>query len=270
MPEIGATLREARMRARIDVSEIEAQTKIRAKYLRALENEEWGLLPGPTFVKSFLRTYAQALGLDGKAMVEEYRLQHEHPSEAMLEPIVSTPQSRRAPTRTGRSGRTAGNTGPSRAYMLTVGVIGVIIVALIVLLITGGKSSNNPVRTSSTATTHGAVSRSKHHASATTHHHVASASALVSLSLRPTAAVYVCLIGDDGHKLIPGVDLQPGESTPIYHAKRFEITLGNSSVKMYVDGVPRAVAPSSQAIGYSITKAYGRRPLTAGQMPTCT
>ena len=47
MPEIGATLREARMRARIDVSEIEAQTKIRAKYLRALENEEWGLLPGP-------------------------------------------------------------------------------------------------------------------------------------------------------------------------------------------------------------------------------
>ena len=73
MPEIGPTLREARMRARIDVSEIEAKTKIRAKYLRALENEEWGLLPGPTFVKSFLRTYAQALDLDGKALVEEYR-----------------------------------------------------------------------------------------------------------------------------------------------------------------------------------------------------
>src|SRR3981189_431846 len=73
MPEIGATLREARMRARIDVSEIEAQTKIRAKYLRALENEEWGLLPGPTFVKSFLRTYAQALDLDGRALVGEDR-----------------------------------------------------------------------------------------------------------------------------------------------------------------------------------------------------
>jgi len=52
------------MRERIDVSEIEATTKIRAKYLRALENEEWSLLPGPTFVKSFLRTYAEALGLD--------------------------------------------------------------------------------------------------------------------------------------------------------------------------------------------------------------
>src|SRR2546421_563691 len=47
MPEIGETLREARMRAKIDVSEVEATTKIRAKYLRALENEEWGLAPGP-------------------------------------------------------------------------------------------------------------------------------------------------------------------------------------------------------------------------------
>ena len=64
MPDIGDTLRDARMRARIDVSEIEDKTKIRAKYLRALENEEWSLLPGPTFVKSFLRTYAQALGLE--------------------------------------------------------------------------------------------------------------------------------------------------------------------------------------------------------------
>ncbi len=72
------------MRERIDVSEIEATTKIRAKYLRALENEEWGLLPGPTFVKSFLRTYADALGLDGKSLVEEYRLHHERPSDAML------------------------------------------------------------------------------------------------------------------------------------------------------------------------------------------
>ena len=71
MPEIGAALREARMRQRIDISEIEAQTKIRAKYLRALENEEWDLLPGPTFVKSFLRTYAEALGLDARLLLEE-------------------------------------------------------------------------------------------------------------------------------------------------------------------------------------------------------
>src|SRR5487761_2189526 len=127
MPEIGATLREARMRARIDVSEIEAQTKIRAKYLRALENEEWSLLPGPTFVKSFLRTYATALELDGKALVEEYRLTQERPSESMLEPIVSPSQRNRSRGR----GRSAPS-GPSRGYTIAV----VAIVTIIIVLIT--------------------------------------------------------------------------------------------------------------------------------------
>ena len=38
------------------------------KYLRALENEEWGLLPGPTFVRSFLRTYGDYLDIDGRML----------------------------------------------------------------------------------------------------------------------------------------------------------------------------------------------------------
>src|ERR1700684_1217452 len=143
MAEIGETLRDARMRARIDVSEIEAKTKIRAKYLRALENEEWGLLPGPTFVKSFLRTYAQALGLDGKALVEEYRLRYETPSEAALEPIVATPQ--RSRRRAGGGGRSAPG-GPSRGYLALIGVVVLVIVLLIVGLVSngGGSSSKSP------------------------------------------------------------------------------------------------------------------------------
>ena len=245
------------MRARIDVSEIEAQTKIRAKYLRALENEEWGLLPGPTFVKSFLRTYAQALGLDGRALVEEYRLHHEDPSEAALEPIVSAPQSARA--------RTPG-VGPSRRYMLALGVIGAVIVLLIVLLVTGGGSSTSTTATSTSTAGHGAGAR---HRAAPRHGAATTSSALMALSLKPTGVVYVCLIGDGGRKLIPGVDLQPGESTPTFHAKRFEITLGNSAVTMFLDGRARSVPPSSQAIGYSITKSRGRQPLAAGELPTC-
>ena len=55
MPEIGASLREARLRAKLDIVDVESATKIRAKYLRALENEEFGLLPGSTFVRTFLR-----------------------------------------------------------------------------------------------------------------------------------------------------------------------------------------------------------------------
>jgi cytoskeleton protein RodZ len=80
MLDIGAQLRETRMRRRIDISEVEAATKIRAKYLRALENEEWSLLPGPTFVKTFLRTYAEYLDLDARNLVEEYRQRYERPS----------------------------------------------------------------------------------------------------------------------------------------------------------------------------------------------
>jgi cytoskeleton protein RodZ len=276
MPEIGATLREARMRARIDVSEIEAKTKIRAKYLRALENEEWGLLPGPTFVKSFLRTYAQALDLDDKALLEEYRLHHERPSEAMLEPIVSTPQSGRRSkvgprTRSGTGARSGPGEGSSRGYMLAVGAIGAVIVVLIALLIAGGGSSTNTPGRSSATAEHGHSSRSRQHPGAAAGRRPAiSASALVALSLRASALVYVCLIGDDGRKLIPGIELQPGESTQTYRARRFELTLGNNSVTMFVDGIARTVAPSSQAIGYAITKADGRQPLAPGQLPTCT
>src|ERR1700733_12559728 len=88
MPEIGATLREARMRQHIDISEIEAQTKIRAKYLRALENEEWDLLPGPTFVKSFLRTPAGGGGPAAGLGREGYKRRHERLAEHELRPIA--------------------------------------------------------------------------------------------------------------------------------------------------------------------------------------
>jgi cytoskeletal protein RodZ len=252
MPEIGATLREARMRARIDVSEIEAQTKIRAKYLRALENEEWSLLPGPTFVKSFLRTYAQALGLDARPLVEEYRLHHEGAGET-YEPIVSSP--RRSPRRPPRQ-------GASRGYVAAVSAIGAVIVLLIVLLATSGGSGGSKTPTVTVTRT---PKSSSHHTTSTPGH----ATPVVALSLKPTAVVYVCLVGDGGHLLVPGVDLQPGEATPTFHAHHFLLTLGNSSVVMYVDGRPREVPPSSQAIGYSITKTHGRRPLSAEQMPTC-
>jgi cytoskeletal protein RodZ len=259
MPEIGATLREARMHARIDVSEIEAQTKIRAKYLRALENEEWGLLPGPTFVKSFLRTYAQALGLDGKALVEEYRLHHESPSEAMLEPIVSTPQ---------RNRQRPGKDGPSRGYIAAVAAAGLVIVLLIVLLLSGGSSPSTPTKT---VAVHHHAAPARHRAQHTqgAGGQASATSSIVALSLKPTAAIYVCLLGEGGQRLIPGVELQAGESTPTYHARHFAITLGNNSVTMFIDGRARTVPPSPEAVGYSISKARGRQPLSAAQLPTC-
>jgi cytoskeleton protein RodZ len=270
MAEIGETLRDARMRARIDVSEIEAKTKIRAKYLRALENEEWGLLPGPTFVKSFLRTYAQALGLDGKALVEQYRLQEEDPGEAALEPIVSRPERARTRSSAGGRGGRSPSGGPSRAYLAIVGVVVLIIALLIYGLASGGSgpstkstAGRSPAKSSKkTAAKHGGA-----HGTATAHH---ATSTIVALSLRATAPVYVCLIGDDGRKVIPGEELQPGKKTSTFHARRFEITLGNNSLTMYVDGHAHSVPASSSAIGYSITRSGGRKRLHSGELPTCT
>jgi hypothetical protein len=70
--EIGNSLREARLRQGLDFPELEQSTKIRGKYLRALEQEEFEQLPGPTYVKGFLRSYAEYLGLDGQLYVDEY------------------------------------------------------------------------------------------------------------------------------------------------------------------------------------------------------
>src|SRR3954454_23824764 len=150
MPDIGATLREARMRARIDISELEAETKIRAKYLRALENEEWDLLPGPTYVKSFLRTYADALGLDGKLLIEEYKLRHERLSDVELQPIAPPGQ---------RERRRRPRAAVSRGWL-----VGVVVLALLAGLWVignrnqgdgGGPSSTPPASTPSTTTSAG-------------------------------------------------------------------------------------------------------------------
>ena len=81
MADIGSLLRETRIRNKIDITTVEEATKIRAKYLRALENEEWVVLPGPTYVKTFLRTYAQFLGLDPHLLVDEYSARFEEPED---------------------------------------------------------------------------------------------------------------------------------------------------------------------------------------------
>jgi cytoskeleton protein RodZ len=268
MPEIGETLREARMRERIDVSEIEAQTKIRAKYLRALENEEWDLLPGPTFVKSFLRTYGDALGLDGRALVEQYKLAYEHPSDTP-EPIQqgTVSASRRARQRTGGAhrgpnGATGHRQGPSRAYMATVGAIGVVIVLLVYALLSGGGSPSHPAGATTTSSLHSARAKRGH-----SHPGTGATAALASVRFEPTAEVYVCLVGD-GRRRIPGEILAPTSPRPTYHAHRFLLTLGNNHLALIVDGRPLEVPASSRAIGYAITHT-GVRALAESEDPTC-
>jgi helix-turn-helix protein len=70
--EIGNSLREARARQGLGYPEIELATKIRAKYIRALEEEDFTSIPGDAYIRGFLRTYAEYLGLDGDVYVDEY------------------------------------------------------------------------------------------------------------------------------------------------------------------------------------------------------
>jgi cytoskeleton protein RodZ len=83
--EIGNSLREARLRQGLELPELEQATKIRSRYLRALEEEQFEQLPAPTYVKGFLRSYADYLGLDGQLYVDEYNSRYVVGEE---EPVV--------------------------------------------------------------------------------------------------------------------------------------------------------------------------------------
>ena len=257
MADIGTTLREARIRARIDVSEVEARTKIRAKYLRAIENEEWDLLPGPVYVKSFLRTYGDFLGVDSRALVDEYKRRYERPADQDLRPISSLGREReRRRRRPSRLGRVA-------AVVLVLAAV----VAALFLVGSLSKNNNNASSTTPPPTTNSA--RSTH--TSTTHHHHRPAPppkpTTVTLKLVPTSSVYVCLEDGNGKKLIPGVIFTSGQSIPTETAKKLMLTLGNDSVLMKVNGKP--VTPTvGSPIGYELTPGK-TSPLPAGQLPTC-
>ncbi len=267
MPDIGATLREARMRQRIDISEIESETKIRAKYLRALENEEWDLLPGPTYVKSFLRTYAEALGLDGKLLIEEYKLRHERLSDVEMQPI-------RPPG--ARDVRRRRRMGGGRGWAV-LGVVALLIVGLYALgrldVGDGGSDAANTTPTTPTTTTKKKRTSSTAAGSSTTSKSSSKKKKaqpkLVRLRLVPTGPVYVCLKRAGGGTVVNGRILQAGSRQPTYRSRRFRLLLGNSEVRLRVNGRTRAVAPTGGVLGYDVTPPGRVRPLPAASRPSC-
>jgi hypothetical protein len=100
MFEIGNSLREARLRQGFDLARVEDDTKIRAKYLQALEDERFEILPSETYVKGFLRTYAEYLGLDGQLYVDEFNSRFASAEEPLLS---SSPPTRRRKRRAAES-----------------------------------------------------------------------------------------------------------------------------------------------------------------------
>lgn len=269
MPDIGPTLRDARMRARIDISEIESETKIRAKYLRALENEEWGLLPGPTYVKTFLRTYAEALGLDAKLLVEEYKLRHERLSDNELARPIG-------PTRATSGGRGRSSPQPviPRSYVIA-GVLLALCVVIFVLSKLGGgddkkTAQTTPPPTTSAQTTPATTSSASTPVTPPTKKKPAST--LVKLKIVPTADVSVCLVakGQPG-RLINALTLTPNSPSKTFRSSRFRLILGNSSAELRVNGKvrkPPKSAVTSDGVFVQITKK-GLSALPKAIRPSC-
>ena len=253
MPDIGATLREARMRARIDISEIEAETKIRAKYLRALENEEWDLLPGPTYVKSFLRTYADALGLDGKLLIEEYKLRHERLSDVELQPIAPPGQRerrRRAARR--RPARLAGGRRRRRAARRAVA---------------GGQPQRRRQRRAGQHAAAGVEPadddrrRQQGVVARRTPKKKAKAKPKVArLTIVATGQVYVCLKAAGKRTL--GARHRPRPAAPARartSPRASACSWATSEARLIVNGKSRSVPPVANGIGYEITPRKVRR-----------
>jgi hypothetical protein len=280
MPEIGPTLREARMRARIDISEIETTTKIRAKYLRALENEEWDLLPGPTYVKTFLRTYAEALGPRRQAHGGGVQA----PPRAPLgrRAAAHRPAALRAPRGLGRGQHAVRELRGRRGRRLPRGyIVAGMIAAILGVLAYLGRDDEEPAVTPTVASeptdpaaTRPARARRRGTAGERSSRRERQGSRrrsrTVRLQIVPRGPVYVCLVDRTGRVLVNGAELRPGDRTDTFRSRRFRLTLGNSNVTLRINGRNRSSPGATGPINYDITRARGRRPLAAASRPSCS
>jgi transcriptional regulator with XRE-family HTH domain len=253
---IGERLREARMRQKIDIAEVESATKIRAKYLRALENEEFGLLPGNTFVKTFMRTYAEYLGLDAQLLIEEYRVDYEPRGEGEVQPMVSRP-SRRQERRRPRASR--GPPGPGTAVVVVV----VVVLAIFAILgLTGGNGNGNGGGTTPTTakTVKKPPTKKKHRPAAKPK------PTSVRLRIVPASATYLCVDRGLGTPVVyQGTTVDP----QTFRGKHLRVNIGNgSTVKVTANGKRVSIPPAATIVGYDFTPSRSK-PLPAGQTRPC-
>ncbi len=251
------------MRRKIDINEVEAATKIRAKYLRALENEEWDILPGPTYVKSFLRTYGEYLGLDVTLLIEEFKRQHEHPSDLDQLPISPHLDARRKPPKPPRVPR--------------MWFVAAAIVALLVLFAfigsRSGNKDNNGGSTSTPQKTRAQLAqerRARRRAKARARRRARAAAARrqVRLKLVPTGVVFACVVDADNKAVVNGLNLQPGQPTQTFRSKRFRLTVGNGAVTLQVNGKSIDVPDLATSVSYQVSGGQAKQ-LPQGSGPTC-
>ena len=249
MQGIGERLREARMREEIDIDDVESATKIRAKYLRAMENEEFGLLPGPTFVKTFLRTYAQYLGLDAHLLVQEYRARHEPEADADSQPYTS-PQRQRS----GGGGRPGGSwIGP---------IVGLVLVALLAVLFVLGRTAEQPPGERSAAP---APSTTTQEPARRERRRARPVARSVSLRIAPAESTYLCVENGSGDVVYEGTLAAPRT----FRGRRLRMNLGRRSATVRVNGRRVRIEPGAEPVGLDLRPRRAVRRLSAAERPNC-
>jgi cytoskeleton protein RodZ len=235
--EIGASLREARLRQGLDFPEIETGTKIRGKYLRALEDEHFGVLPGETYIKGFLRTYAEYLGLDGQLYVDEFNSRYVTPDE------VQTIRARR--TAQARSHRRV------QGSVLVAALVGIAVVtALVIGAWTSGSAPDQPVAGISPNAHKQNVKHKQAHVRSPKRPHITLRAVRTSVFL-----VAVRKGGPSGKVLLEGVDLAPGEAKHFTRRKLWINTGTPGNLRVIVNG-RRVTYPGGKPLAFIVT-AHG-------------
>jgi transcriptional regulator with XRE-family HTH domain len=263
-PQVGQVLREARTERGIALSEVERVTKIRVRFLQAMEEDRWEALPAPTYARSFLARYARFLGLDERPLVDQYR-----------ETVGEDERAEPVPQGVIRPGALRQSHPTSRVRSIDLKAAGMVLAGLVVLVLLGlivvgsiGNSDNGP-----SVPHHHAPKGAGSPAATTTGQQATTATSppatgQVSLELRSIEDVWVCLVDDRGRALVNGETLTPGEGRGPFESPGFEVTFGNGSVEMTVDGQPAKIPPVAEPLGYRIS-ASGVRRLGPSAQPTC-
>jgi cytoskeleton protein RodZ len=154
MFEIGGSLREARLKRNLTPADVQKAIRIRDRYLQALEEERWELLPGDAYVKGFLRTYADYLGLDGNLYVDEYNNRFAHPEE---QPLLVPERFARRPN------RRIGGVGLLRPLVAVGVLVAIVAVAAWQLSGSSGTKQGAPPTSTPTTTAPHTTAPKKHH-----------------------------------------------------------------------------------------------------------
>ena len=106
MSDLGRQLRDARLARGLSLDDVQEMTKIRKRYLEAIEAGDFKVLPGSFYVRAFIKTYAEAVGLNADELLQEHQdAVPEAEPEPVMEPVVQQRRSARRTASTGRSGK---------------------------------------------------------------------------------------------------------------------------------------------------------------------